>query len=199
MNDAASAAAAADAPTQHPRKKARLSGEGNETIKLKKLKKFLDAIVKLDAQTDEGENGETYLDLKKVGFISDKNRIASLRSRERLWEQYPKLEGRLVVFPFHEKLFNLTNEALKRGRPVCITGTPGVGKSVLRTLHVHSFLRQARKNNESCRIILGKGGQENCFILTLLSNGDTFVEKGQASNELDNYLSVGDPTSSDRN
>lgn len=194
--EAAASAAAAAARQLPPRKKARILGEGNQ-IMPEKFQKFLDVIVELDAQTDGGENGETYLDLKKVGFVSDKNKIAPLRSRERLWEQYPELKGRLVVFPFHEKLFNLTKEALNERRPVCITGTPGVGKSVLRTLHAHSFLRQARTKHESCRIILGKGGQENCFVLTLLSNGDTSVEMGTASKELNSYDAVGDPSSSE--
>jgi len=40
---------------------------------------------------------------------------------------------------------------------------------------------------------LGKGGQEACIVLTLHSNGDTYVYEGKFSKEINHYHSLGDP------
>jgi len=152
---------------------------------------FLKHIVELDPMTDE--RGETYLDLNGAGFITDQNGLQRIRSRETLWKEYPKLEGRLVILPFHDDLLKLTKQALEDQGIVIITGTPGVGKSTLRTAHVHSFLRHARRAKKPCRIILGKGGKEDCIILTLSSDGTTTVDMGDAATVLAEQIRVSDP------
>lgn len=174
----------ADGPSQKKRKTAK----GQEVL----LAKFLEHIVGVDEATDA--EGETYLDLRSVGFITDKNVIESITSRQSLWEKHPELEGRLVLFPFYNELFKLTEQAVQSGKSVIVTGTPGVGKSALRTAHTHSFLRKARNAGQSCRIILGKGGNNRCRILTMLSDGSTSVQTAtDVSAVLDEHRSIRDP------
>ena len=132
-------------------------------------------IVSTDPITDALQ--EEYLDLAACGMFADQNIVKSITARKGLWETHPELKGRLVIFGCARPLLAKTLSALQRGaETVLITGTPGIGKSSLRNVHVHLLFERARNANKRCSIIMAKGENDTVIRLHRSADGSLHVE-----------------------
>ena len=136
---------------------------------------YLEKIATAQPQTDQ--EGETFIDLKDCGWINDRNQLKQNVSRRRLWESYPELEGRVVIFDYAQPLLDKVKEAFgELASTVVITGTPGIGKSALRNVHAHLLLANAKANGEPCSVLFAKGGDKKMYHLHVTASGRLHAE-----------------------
>ena len=109
--------------------------------------------------------------------FTDQNTILEDRSRECLWDQYPSLKHRLVVFDHAEPLLAEILSCFSEAscRRIYLLGTPGIGKSSIRNIHAHILLRTALKEKKKCMVIKAKGGQQQHVRLCVDDEGSTSV------------------------
>ena len=148
---------------------------------------YVKELSELDVQEDD--RGERYLDVSKSGLFTDQNEISEAKSRHELYQEFPCLKNRLVVFDHYEPLWVgiLSFFQKPTGKRVFLVGTPGIGKSIMRNFHAHLILKNAKEKKEKCMVVMAKGGILQHVRLFVNSDGAT---KATVSEENLNHAAV---------